>query len=338
MRKINALPGCDLWGGSSKTHVVPFEAINVWEKENGWKNQHHVQLVGLHRTGKKALQDQINLAHRITSKGGWSQIRIWGTPKDLASVSTTQKDPNGRVVYPKHPPVDYHSWADLYIEVIKKFLKKNSPDRLYFNIWVEPNRYYWRATDSTFYDFYDVVQEEVQKFEAKKGIEIKIGGVQVDDIMDNMRGEGRPWYCQTPTMDWIDRFLSLVIDNGWQLDFFDIFDYSRNVNVILPAINQVENLLLDYNIETELVFNSLSDGGHLSESSAAEYLFLLAKEVFLNTSVVRGEFDFLEDSEAPGRWGGLPNGLLEYKTLRKRPKWYIAKEILEKLDKGGIIE
>lgn len=331
--RLNALPGCDLWGGSSKGHDIPLEAIDIWEEENGWENQHHVLLVGLHRSGHKQLTDQIGLANRIASNKGWVQVRIWGTPENMASVSITQKDNNGRLVYPKHPPRNYHAWAKLYIKTVSQFLEKNPVEQLYFNIWVEPNRFYWRATDKSFYDFYHIVQDTIQEFEIKEKINLNIGGVQVDDIMDHMRGSNYPWYCQTPTMTWIDRFLNLTNKYKWQLDFFDMFDYSRHVDNILNRINQVENLLVDHKIDTELVFNSISDGGHLSENRAAEYLLELSKNILENTSVVRGEFDFLEDSESQGRWGGYPNGLLEYKTLRKRPKWYTAKDIINKLSK-----
>jgi hypothetical protein len=53
-----------------------------------------------------------------------------------------------------------------------------------------------------------------------------------------------------------------------------------------------------------------------------------------HTKVNRGGFDFLEDGEGPQSSHWAENGLLEYETLRERPRYQAIQKVYDFMDKG----
>lgn len=325
-------PGCLWWGGSSEK-PIPAEAVEKWQKEYGWGNQHHLLHVPLGRY--RAPSDVtlfMALARRIVKMGGWVQVMIFGTPRNMATVPVDQVDPwNGRPNYMKYPPRDDDEWARLYCDVVAGFLDAGiAPERLYFGIWLEPHRYAFRAGDMVFARLYGVVQKHLAHLQKARKVRLKVGGFQLSDLVDNMTGPDAPFYCRTPTMTYADRFFKLVRREGWQLDFFDLFQYHHNPEAVVRKIMEVENLMADHGIKAELIFNCLSHdkSPHIDAWSeeSAQYTIRLAKMIHTQTTVTRTGFDFVEDAELDTSKAG-ENGLLEYGTLRERPRWQAVGKI-----------
>jgi len=316
-------PGCLLWAGSDeKQHgqIIPWTAIDVWENEMGWRDQHHILWLGLHRTDNRGLQLQIDLAKRILDDGGEVQWMIWGTPESMASVPTDWKDPSGRLVYPKHPPRDYDEWAGLYARTVKAIIKNLGTNRQYYSIWSSANRWQWRSSNRRFFGLYAVVQDEIEALESRTGQKIKLGAPQVDDILDLQVHDQE--YTSTPALDWLNQFLR----NWPRCDFIPLFQYvppdDDPISTIINRVLEIEDVINGWDRNNiDLIFNSLAPGrGHV-EPEWAQYTLRLAKAL-THTGVSRACFDYLQDSER-----GKENGLLDW-NLNKYPRWQAAEKII----------
>jgi hypothetical protein len=151
-------PGVLFWGGTRTDkntgervsgwrygQCYPDDAADMWGGEIGWKDQYHFIHLQMNYD-MRGVDRAVDLAQRIVDGRGMVQVGIWGTPKELASIDTDYKE-NGHVLYPKKPPKDYHAWAFLYVQVIRRFLACIPADKIKFNLWMEPHRYLWRDTD-----------------------------------------------------------------------------------------------------------------------------------------------------------------------------------------------
>jgi hypothetical protein len=207
-------------------------------------------------------------------------------------------------------------------------------ERLLFNVWDEPNYYNWRNSDTQFYQLYDATQQAVQKWQKDNNAKVAFGGLQLSNI-DNADGgnPNDPFYIRTPIETWLKRFLELAGKKSWQIDFMDFFKYGFVIppNDVIESVLEMQNIFDDHNrSDVEFVFNAISHAGERQwsnidpeEEESALFTLVLTKMLHENTRVNRGGYDFLEDSNSREK-----NGLLEYRTLRERPRWGAAKKIL----------
>ncbi len=334
---ITVAPGFLHWGGSDEPirgQSFPRKAARKWEEEFGWEDQHHLVWVGFSRIDRPSkLEPALTLTKRIIDSGGWVQLTMVGTPAALASVPVEQRDPwNGRLNYMKYRPSSNEAWAnDYYLRTVKAFHKAVGLERLYFNIWTEPNHWWWRNSDERFFQLYDVTQKVVQDWEKKNKIQLKFGGYQHADMSDRA-GPNPPFFIETPTEEYINRFLEYGKENDWQIDYFDMFEYSVDPYRVSNRIMEIETFFMDQGKgDIEFILNSLSHAGSIIDpwsQESAQHTLTLAKLLHKYTKVNRVGFDFLEDSSDPAWNDFLQNGLLEWETLRERPRWAAARKIL----------
>jgi hypothetical protein len=115
------------------------------------------------------------------------------------------------------------------------------------------------------------------------------------------------------------------------MDFFK-YGFVIPPNDVITCLLEMENIFDQHGRgDVEFVFNAISHAGrrdwsdiHPDESESALFTLMLTKMLHDHTRVNRGGFDFLEDSSRQEM-----NGLLEYETLRERPRWEAVRKILQ---------
>jgi xylan 1,4-beta-xylosidase len=76
------------------------------------------------------------------------------------------------------PPKDYNKWAELVYQWVKHSVErygKKEVESWYWEVWNEPNGYYWKGTREEFYKLYDYTADAVKRALPSA----KIGGINV---------------------------------------------------------------------------------------------------------------------------------------------------------------
>lgn len=210
-----------LHGGSDHLHGIQFpgDSVPIWENKIGWGNKTARLWCELNsfEGNNPGLKFQVANAKRIQDAGGYVVITLWGTPASLATVPLDQTGYRNRRVYHKYPPSDFEAWADMYVSVVEAFVKELDVERIWFELWLEPARFYWRGDDQDFFDLVSITQRKVREWEAANGIRVKFGGFQLSDVGDHALFT-YPWMA-TPTWDHFQMFLDRAKAEEWQLDF-----------------------------------------------------------------------------------------------------------------------
>lgn len=349
-----------LWHGGSwgwrNGSCLPWDDVPIWEEAFGWENQYHLMHVNL---GFAHQPDMIvpflRLGKQIVEGGGMVQYIVVGTPPELATMPVGYVDPwSHRESWFYYRPSDEKRWADDYfMPFLEAVHKKIGLERTRISIWHEPNLFCWRNAILWFFRLYDATQVAVKRWEKTYNTKANIGGIQLANL-DDERGYGPndPPFITVPTMDFTEDFLEHARKKEWQIDFFDLFKYSgtmASIPTTISLINQYTDVVRAAGYgETEIVFNAISHCGMNYDNpplgaidpwslTSAKHSYQLCKQLSSRTEVVHGGFDFIEDSEWPGSQHGYRgNGLLEYETKRKRPRWDAVRDIYGELEKVGV--
>jgi len=324
-------PGCYLWGGSDPWQFgqkIPNRAIAKWEADNGWAGQHHLLEIDLSsyydREGRgrfipKGLDLQIALAKRIIDGGGEVQMMVWATPAHLATVPLSSKDPNGRASWMKYKPRDFDAWAAIFAEVMERVAAKVDMNHVWVGIGMEAHRYKFRSSADDFLRLVDATQAKLKPLNLPH-----VGMTQVPDLIDDQLGRMKHF---VPTFDFIERYLGMGRRNGWQVDFLPIFEYSSDVARMRSCIRKARGLLDTYGFgDAEIIWNGLSPEREIRDKQKGVEACIAMGKMLRSEGIGRACWDFLEDSE-PRTRKQHDNGLLEYQTLRERPRYKLAKGV-----------
>lgn len=338
-----------MWGGHNgwdRGSAVPWDAIDKWEADYGWEGQHHLIWCAFgHAFRRDHWAVPVGLARRIVEGGGWVQVNMAGTPPALATVPLDQVDPwNNRLNYMKHKPKDNEAWVkDYFMPVLRGLHKRVGLEKLFINCWHEPNFFWWRDEDEEFWDLYGATDKAVQEFEKQNGVTVTFGGCQLANIQ-NARGSdpNDPWYIRGTIQQYLKGFLDRANRDGWKLDYMDFFKYDHLPSRMVAALLEMEDIFEEAGRgNTEFVFNAMSHAGRRdfhnidpNTQQSAEHLLACCKMIHKHTKVNRGGFDFLEDGEGPQSSHWAENGLLEYETLRERPRYQAIQKVYDFMDKG----
>lgn len=336
-------PGCYMWGGSDGWQFgqkIPNRAIEVWERDNDWVNQHHLLEIDLSsyydREGRgiadyRGLDLQINLAKRIIDGGGEVQLMCWATPAHLSSVPLTWND-GGRASWMKYKPKVLRNrygritfdgnleWAKILVTVLRRIMAKVPSDRLWIGIGMEAHRFKFRNPVSDFLNFVDIVQKELRTVNNL----VHIGMTQVPDLIDGQLGRMQHFI---PTFDFIERYLNTARQKNWRVDFIPLFEYSGDAERMRSYIQQAWGLLNLCGFgSAEIIWNGLSPEANIRDTQMGVEKSIEVGKMLLEEGVNRACWDFLEDSE-PETATQHDNGLLTYQTLAPRPRYELAKRV-----------
>ena len=329
-------PGVYCWGGSSgwrSSQLIPYAAIDVWERDNGWADQHHLQEIDLSSYYSvdsrgtfrpEGLELQIALAKRIIDGGGEVQMMVWATPAHLATRPLTgpdSMDDNRRASWMKYKPRSFDGWATIFAEVAKRIAAKVDPNKLWFGIGMESHRFKFRNTVADFLNLVDATQTKLKPLGLPH-----VGMTQVPDLIDGQLGR-MPQFI--PTFDFIDRYLKMGKQKGWRVDFLPLFEYSGDAIRMRQYVQMARGLLNTYGYDDcEIIWNGLSPLAEMDNEKSVEMTIAVGK-MLLAEGVTRACLDFLEDSEPATRQMYQPNGLLTYQTLAPRPRYELAKRVCQ---------
>jgi xylan 1,4-beta-xylosidase len=77
-----------------------------------------------------------------------------------------------------YPPKDYRKWGDLVFEWVRHSVErygKDETDRWYWEVWNEPNIFYWRGTPEEYHKLYDYAADAVKRAQPSA----RIGGPHI---------------------------------------------------------------------------------------------------------------------------------------------------------------
>jgi beta-xylosidase len=127
--------------------------------------------------GRVRFKDFIYWLKKIHEQGGKLIITLIGMPRWLSSCRKDCEDWNQEYKWAMSPPKDYSQYEDLIFKVLKFYSVDHGLDRLYYEVWAEPDHPgYWRGSADEYLKLYHSFAKAARRINSQYHVQVKVGG------------------------------------------------------------------------------------------------------------------------------------------------------------------
>jgi len=195
-------------------------------------------LVRLWTYGQHHLPSELDIPLEYLAKnGGTAIVNIAGMPRNLSSRPKDTQDEYsiGWPRYSRYPPKDWDEWADYVYNAVYHWNVEKNYSVKYFEIWNEPDIFFWEGTQEELFKLYQVTADAAKKADPTA----KVGGMA-------FAGWKNPFHKEqagNPKDSLLYQFIQYVKDNNLPLDFISWHAYTPATDYAQEPVSTVKQWL-----------------------------------------------------------------------------------------------